>query len=252
MTGHPSARPAVLILGGTSEGFAIARAVVDLDGLQVISSLAGRVASPRPLPGTVRTGGFGGVEGLAGYLTDHHVRAVIDATHPFAVQMGANAAEACARSGVPLLRLGRPEWEPAENDRWEPVESWDAAVAALRPSRRVFLTVGRQELAPFAGLDRLWFLIRTIEAPDSALAFENAEIVLARGPFRLEDELALLRGHRIDTIVCKNSGGTATEAKLIAARELGIRVVMLRRPTRPDVPTVVSVDAAIAWLKGVI
>jgi precorrin-6A/cobalt-precorrin-6A reductase len=241
----------LLILGGTSEGFAVAKAAVDVAGLRVISSLAGRVASPRAVPGEVRIGGFGGVDGLAAFLKDNAVRAVIDATHPFAVRMGFNAAEACARTGVSLLRLARPAWQPVAGDRWEAVDGWEAAVTALRASsRRVFLTVGRQELAPFIGLDGLWFLIRTIETPDLAPAFSAAEIVLARGPFRLEDELALLRRHRIDTIVCKNSGGSATEAKLIAARQLGLRVVMLRRPARPDVPTVTSVAAAMAWLNA--
>jgi precorrin-6A/cobalt-precorrin-6A reductase len=253
-TRNRSSEPAtLLVLGGTSEGFAVAQAAVDAGGLRVISSLAGRVASPRTPPGALRTGGFGGVEGLADFLRDNAVRAVIDATHPFAVRMGANAAAACARSGVPLLRLARPEWRPQAGDRWDQVDTWDAAVAALRASsRRVFLTVGRQDLAPFSGLAGLWFLIRTIEAPDAAHAFAEAEIVLARGPFRLADELALLRRYRIDTIVCKNSGGAATEAKLIAARELGIRVVMLRRPPRPEVPAAASVDAAVAWLKALV
>jgi precorrin-6A/cobalt-precorrin-6A reductase len=241
----------LLILGGTSEGFAVAEAAAAVPGLRVISSLAGRVASPRQVPGELRIGGFGGVDGLAAFLKDNAVRAVIDATHPFAERMGFNAAEACARSGVKLLRVARPPWQPVAGDRWETVADWDAAVAALRrSSKRVFLTVGRQELSPFSGLDGLWFLIRTIEPPDPAHAFPAAEIVLARGPFRLEDELALLRRHRIDTIVCKNSGGTATEAKLVAARQLGLRVVMLQRPVRPDVPSVTSVAAATAWLSA--
>ncbi len=247
-----SSEPAtLLILGGTSEGFAVAKAAVDVAGLRVISSLAGRVAAPRAVPGELRIGGFGGVDGLAAFLKDNAVGAVIDATHPFAVRMGFNAADACARTGVRLLRLARPAWQPVAGDRWDAVASWEAAVAALRASsRRVFLTVGRQELAHFAALDGLWFLIRTIEAPALAHAFPAAEIVLARGPFRLEDELALLRRHRIDTIVCKNSGGSATEAKLIAARQLGLRVVMLRRPERPDVPTVASAEAAVDWLNA--
>ena len=249
MRGRGSEPDTLLILGGTSEGFAVAQSASAVAGLRVISSLAGRVAAPRAVPGELRIGGFGGVDGLAAFLKDNAVGAVIDATHPFAVRMGLNAAEACARAGVRLLRLARPAWQPVAGDRWQAVESWDAAVAALRASaKRAFLTVGRQDLAPFAGLDGLWFLIRTIEPPD--VAFPAAEIVLARGPFRLEDELALLRRHRIDTIVCKNSGGSATEAKLIAARQLGLLVVMLRRPKRPDVPTVASVAAAIAWLNS--
>ena len=250
MTMHDSASasPSLLILGGTSEGFAVAEAAARITGLRVVSSLAGRVAAPRQPAGALRIGGFGGVEGLVAYLKENSVRAVIDATHPFAVTMGANAAAACARCGVALLRVERPAWQPVAGDCWTEVGSWDEAVADLRASaRRVFLTVGRQELAPFACLTELWFLIRTIEPPD--VAFAKAEIVLARGPFRLDDELALLRRHRIDTIVCKNSGGIAAEAKLTAARQLGLRVMMLRRRTRPDVPRVASADAAIAWVK---
>lgn len=244
--------PTVLVLGGTTEGYALAGALAERPGLQVISSLAGRTASPRLPPGEVRVGGFGGAEGLAAFLAERRVAAVVDATHPFASTMGWNAAQACRSAGFPLLRLERPAWRPAEGDRWDEVDDWAGAVAALgHGAARVLLAVGRQELEPFAGLDAVWFLIRSVDAPDPLPPFARAEILLARGPFRLEDEHALLRACGIDTIVCKNSGGAATDAKLAAARELGIRVVMKRRPRRPDLPAAATVAEAAAWVERV-
>jgi precorrin-6A/cobalt-precorrin-6A reductase len=241
----------VLILGGTSEAMDLASRLVAGDtGWRVISSLAGRVANPRLPPGEVRVGGFGGGAGLAAYLRQENIAAMVDATHPFARRMGWNAAEAAAHANVPLLRLGRPAWVPQPGDRWVMVDDWDQAVAHLRGrAHRVFLALGRQELAPFTALDDVFFVIRSVDAPDPSLHFAQAELILARGPFRLEDERALLRAHRIDCIVCKNSGGTATDGKLIAARELGIEVIMQSRPPRPDAPAVPDVAAAIDWLR---
>lgn len=243
---------AVLILGGTAEAAALAGRLADgLGGMRVISSLAGRTAAPRLPPGEVRVGGFGGRAGLARYLLGENVRAVVDATHPFAVRMGWNAAAACAETGVPLLRLDRPAWTPGPRDRWTGVESWDDAAARLRHgSRRVFLAVGRQELAPFAGLDGLWFLLRFAEEvpPDPAPA--AYALVADRGPFTPEGELALLRGRRIDTVVCRNSGGEAARAKLDAAAELGIGVLMLRRPDRPPLPRAGTAGEAAAWVRA--
>jgi precorrin-6A/cobalt-precorrin-6A reductase len=238
----------ILILGGTGEGIALAEALHALPETRLVSSLAGRVANPKLPPGGVRIGGFGGPLGLANYLRDHRIVAIIDATHPFARRMGWNAAEAAAAVGIPLLRFERPAWIAQKGDRWIEVDDWNQAVAVLRgAARRVFLALGRQELAPFTTLDDIHFLIRSVEAPDPALHFAHAELVLARGPFRIEDELALLTAHRIDHIVCKNSGGKATDAKLQAARQLGIAVVMQRRPPRPDVPKVATIAAAVAW-----
>ncbi|HVJ33588.1 MAG TPA: cobalt-precorrin-6A reductase [Terriglobia bacterium] len=245
----------LLILGGTTEGYKLAEAAVALPGLRVISSLAGRVGTPRLPAGEVRIGGYGGPAGLADYLHREKIDAVIDATHPFAARMGWNAAEACGKTGTALLRLERPAWQPVEGDRWTQVDSWPEASAALRdddrmqPARRVFLALGRQELAHFTGLDEIWFLIRSVEAPDPSLHFAQSQLLLARGPFRYEDELALLKQHRIDTIICKNSGGEATDGKLTAARELGIRVVMLRRPRRPELPSAPDIPAAMQWLQ---
>jgi precorrin-6A/cobalt-precorrin-6A reductase len=239
----------ILILGGTGEGMALATAFASLPGCQIISSLAGRVANPKLPPGDVRIGGFGGPAGLAAYLRENSIGAVIDATHPFARRMGWNAAEAARATQTPLLRFERPAWQPQAGDHWIEVEDWEEAVSALRgKAHRVFLALGRQELAPFTELKDIAFVIRSVEQPDSTLAFADAEIVLARGPFKLEDERALLQSRPIDHLVCKNSGGGATDAKLQAARELGVTVIMQRRPARPDVPKVSDIQAAIDWV----
>jgi len=243
--------PDILILGGTTEGYALAAALADHPRFTPCSSLAGRTTSPRLPRGESRIGGFGGPTGLADWLRARGSRAVIDATHPFASRMGWNAAEACAACGLPLLRLERPAWRPGPGDQWDEVADWDEAVASLarHGAQRVLLALGRQDLAPFAALDPVWFLIRSVEPPEPMPPFARAELLLARGPFTAEDERALLTGHRIDSIVCKNSGGTATDAKLAVARALGIRVVMRRRPPRPATPTVADVPAAVAWLE---
>lgn len=240
----------ILILGGIAEAYALAQELSARPGLRVVSSLAGRTGAPRLPAGELRIGGFGGPEGLAAYVRDQSVDAVVDCTHPFAARMGWTAAAGCAAAGVPLLRLERPAWERQAGDRWDEVGDWDQAVTVVAAhSRRVLLAVGRQELAPFAALDRVWFLIRSVETPDPLPAFANAEILLARGPFTLADERQLLRDRAIDTIVCKNSGGP-TDAKLAAARALGLRVVIKARPPRPDTPTVATVAAAVRWLGG--
>lgn len=243
---------AVLILGGTGEGFALAEALVPIPGLQVLSSLAGRVTSPRLPPGDVRTGGFGGAEGLAGFLRERNIAAVIDATHPFARRMGWNAAKAATLGGVPLLRFERPAWRRQAGDCWVEVADWDAAIDVLgKSARRVFLSLGRQELAPFTALADISFVIRSVEMPDPSIVFKDAEFILARGPFQLEGERELLASRRIDHLVCKNSGGTATDAKLQAAREQGITVLMQSRPPRPEVPMAASIADAIDWLRAV-
>jgi precorrin-6A/cobalt-precorrin-6A reductase len=242
----------VLILGGTGEGYELARALSEVPHLQVVSSLAGRTRRPRLPQGEVRIGGFGGASGLAEYIRDRGAGAVIDATHPFAATMGWHAAAAAEVAGVPLLRLERPPWCAEPADDWHEVGAWDEAADLVRRlARRVLLAIGRQEIGPFAAIATAWFLIRAVEAPDPMPAFPHAELLLARGPFDLAGERELLARHRIDTIVCKNSGGSATEAKLIAARALGLRVVMRRRPPRPELPTVRSTEAALVWLEEI-
>jgi precorrin-6A/cobalt-precorrin-6A reductase len=237
----------LLILGGTAEAVALARASAARPGLEVISSLAGRTRAPGLPPGEVRIGGFGGAGGLARFLAERAIDRMIDATHPFAVQIGAHAEQACRETGVPRLRLLRPPWTREPGDHW--IEVADLAEAAGRLpdlGRRAFLTVGHQDLAAFSGLD-LWFLVRTIERP-GALPLRHGHWLAGRGPFAVENELALLRAYAIDVLVTKASGGAATYAKLVAARLLGVPVVMVRRPPPPPGPVVDSVAAALAWL----
>lgn len=238
----------ILILGGITEAYALAAALAEQPDMRVISSLAGRTGNPRLPVGEVRTGGFGGPDGLAAYLRDNRIDAVVDCTHPFASRMGWNAAAGCTAAAVPLLRLERPAWGRQECDLWDEVDDWAQAVSLVGAgSRRVLLAVGRQDLEPFAGLDHVWFLVRSVEPPDPMPPFAKAEILLARGPFPLEVERDLLTTHRIDTIICKNSGGP-TDAKLAAARELGLRVVMKSRPPRPDTAKAAGVAEAMAWI----
>jgi precorrin-6A/cobalt-precorrin-6A reductase len=238
----------VLILGGTAEARELAGRLAGRDGLHVISSLAGRVRDPALPAGQVRIGGFGGPGGLADWLTTQRAAAVVDATHPFAARISVNAAAACARTGTPLLGLVRPPWTPGDGDDWHPAGSLPDA-AALLPSlgSRAFLTTGRQGLAAFAPLAGTWFLIRCVDPPSGPLP-PACQVILARGPYDAAAELALMRTHRIDVLVTKNSGGELTAGKLQAARELAIPVVMVTRPALPEVPGCSSAAAAERWL----
>ncbi|MFL5285610.1 MAG: cobalt-precorrin-6A reductase [Rhodopila sp.] len=248
----PDADPGLLILGGTTEGYALAAALAGQAGLRVISSLAGRTANPRLPAGESRIGGFGGPEGLAAWLREAKITAVVDATHPFANRMGWNAAAACAATGTRLLRLERPAWQPGPGDNWLQVADWEEAAALVgRIAWHVLLALGRQEIAAFAALDHVRFLIRTVDRPDPMPRFVRAELLLARGPFQEDEEYALMRSRGIDTVVCKNSGGTATDGKLAAARRLGIPVVMRQRPPRPETLRATTVAEAVAWVKDV-
>lgn len=236
----------VLLLGGTGEARRLAQRLVD-DGVPVLSSLAGRVADPLLPPGEVRVGGFGGVAGLAAWLREHPVAAVVDATHPFAAGMTANATQACALAGVPLLRLQRPGWSAGPGDDWREVDSLASAAAAVEGFGSVFLTTGRQGLAAFAALTA-HCVVRSVDPPDPPLPARTT-VVLARGPFTVEEERALLAAHGIDVVVTKDSGGHMTEAKLTAARERGIPVVLVRRPPVPSgVPVVATVQEARDWV----
>lgn len=238
----------VLVLGGTGEARRLATALVD-DGVPVVSSLAGRVADPVLPPGEVRVGGFGGVEGLAAWLRAHPVAAVVDATHPFAATMTASAARAAALTGVPLLRLQRPGWTEQPGDDWRWVGSLEEAAEAVGGFAHVFVTTGRTGLGAFAGLTAQ-VVVRSVEPPGPPLPARTT-VVLERGPFSVDDELALLREHAVDVVVTKDSGGSMTAAKLTAARELGLPVVVVRRPPLPaGVPTVATVEEARAWVRG--
>jgi precorrin-6A/cobalt-precorrin-6A reductase len=237
----------ILVLGGTSEARTLATALHQTGG-PVVTSLAGRVSQPTLPPGEVRIGGFGGADGLGLWLKERSVVAVVDATHPFAEQITASVVAASRSAGVPLLRLDRPGWTARPGDRWHRVDSLEAAAeAAGRLGRRVFLTVGRQGLSAFACLREPWVLIRCVDPPAPPLPPRH-EILLARGPFTLAGELALLDQHAIDLLVTRDSGGAPTEAKLEAARQRGTPVVVVSRSPRPDVETVTSVPDALAWV----
>jgi len=237
----------VLVLGGTTEGRALASACAATPGLDMISSLAGRTSAPLLPAGEVRIGGFGGVDGLAGFLRERRIDAVVDATHPFAATMTGHAVAASVRAGVPLLVLRRPGWTPQPGDVWHRVADLGGA-ATLLPALggRVFLTTGRQSIAAFAAVDTCWFLARSVEAPAPPLP-KRLDVLLDRGPFSLDGERALLAAHRIDVLVTKDSGGST--AKLDAARERGLPVVLVDRPPLPPGADVVpTVAAALAWL----
>lgn len=242
----------VLILGGTTEARRLAEILAaEAPGLRVTTSLAGRVAAPRLPPGEVRVGGFGGAGGLAAWLRAHRVDALVDATHPFARTIGHNAASAAATAHVPLLALRRPGWVPGAGDDWREAGSLEEA-AGLLPAlgRRVFLTTGRMGLAAFAALDGLWFLVRSVDAPEAPHP-RHMEVVLDRGPFTLDGERDLLRRHRIDVVVTKDSGGSATAPKLRAAREAGVPVVVVRRLPVPDgVEAAAGPEEAARWVLG--
>ncbi|MGW2741473.1 cobalt-precorrin-6A reductase [Streptomyces sp. NPDC001450] len=237
--------PHILILGGTAEARRLAADLAARPGVRVTTSLAGRVARPGAPAGEVRIGGFGGAEGLADWLRTHDVDAVVDATHPFAESITANAARAATATGVPAVVLRRPGWHPGPGDRWHDVTCLAAAAEALPGlGRRVFLTTGRLGLAAFAHLTDLHFVVRSVDPPGAPLP-PHTEVVLARGPFTLAGETDLLRARAIDVLVTKDSGGDATAAKLTAARQLGLPVVVVRRPPLPDGVTAVPDVAAV-------
>ncbi|WP_223777357.1 cobalt-precorrin-6A reductase [Streptomyces sp. 135] len=242
----------VLILGGTTEARRLAELLAGDAGLRVTSSLAGRVAAPRLPPGEVRVGGFGGAEGMAAWLREHRVDALIDATHPFAKAISFNAASAAATAHVPLLALRRPGWVAGEGDDWHPVGSLEQAARVLPAlGERVFLTTGRMGLAAFAEPDlaALWFLVRSVDAPEPPFPARMG-VLLDRGPFTLDGERELLRTHRIDVVVTKDSGGAATAPKLAAAREAGVPVVVVERPPVPEgVPVTTTPEEAATWLQ---
>lgn len=246
-----SAALRLLILGGTSEASALADSLVGSSRIAALLSLAGRTAHPKPSPIPTRVGGFGGAEGLRDFLLVERIGAVVDATHPFAERISANAALACAAARVPRLTFTRPPWRSEPGDRWIEVETIDAAVDALGPARRtVFLTQGRLQLAAFARAPQHRYIVRAIDRFDDFDAPREAELILARGPFALADEERLMRERGVEFLVSKNSGGAATYAKMEAARRLGITVVMIAPPQRRDAETVTDLAAALAWIEA--
>lgn len=223
-------RARILILGGTAEAADLAARLMAQGDTDVITSLAGRTANPAPLAGAVRIGGFGGVEGLALYLTQNGITKVIDATHPFASQISKNARLACAAAGVPLERPERPVWQRQPGDTWIEVRTLDEAAAALPPGARAFLALGRQHLSAFEARPDCHFVVRMVDPPEVPLAFASCDLVVGKPSIDPEDEMALLRDHAITHLVCRNSGGTAGYAKIMAARRLGLPVIMIGRP----------------------
>jgi precorrin-6A/cobalt-precorrin-6A reductase len=239
----------ILILGGTTEASALAALLAPREDLVATLSLAGRTTAPKALPIRTRIGGFGGPAGLAEWIEAENVAAVVDATHPFAAQISHNAAEACAETGTPLLGVRRPQWLPVEGDRWIEVDSMSEAVQALGPApRRVFLTVGRLELDHFVAAPQHHYVVRTIEPIPKSFPLPELTAIRDRGPFQEEAEAALMRRHRIEVVVTKNSGGAATYGKIAAARTLRLPVVLVRQPQKPDVASVEQPAQALDWI----
>lgn len=239
----------ILILGGTTEARQLAGQLAARPDVEVTLSLAGRTEKPTAQQVPTRVGGFGGAQGLAGFLRDTRTDLLIDATHPYAARISDNAAKAAQRAGVPVLALRRPGWEREDGDRWTEVDDASAAAVALGLSaRRVFLALGRQEVGAFEAAPQHHYLLRSVDPVEPPLGVPHVDYLLARGPFREADEHRLLVEHQIDVIVSKNSGGDATYGKIAAARALRIEVVMIRRPALPGVPSAPSIPELIAMV----
>jgi precorrin-6A/cobalt-precorrin-6A reductase len=239
----------ILILGGTAEARQLAGRLAGRADLEVTLSLAGRTATPAAQPVPIRVGGFGGADGLAKYLVSERIDVLIDATHPYANVISANAVEAARQSNVPLIALRRPPWIAVSGDRWIEVSDVREAMRALgQTPRRVFVALGRNELEPLRDAPQHFYLIRSVDPVDPPLPLPHVGYVTGRGPFSEADDHALMTEHRIDVVVAKNSGGTATYGKIAAARALGIDVIVLRRPPTPEGAAVETIDGAIAWL----
>lgn len=212
-------------------------------------SFAGRVERPKRQPLPQRVGGFGGVAGLADYLRAHQITHVIDATHPFAAQMSSNAVAACAQINMPLMALTRAPWNAVSGDDWKHVPDIVGAVAALdQPARRVMLAVGRMHLQEFAPNPQHFYLLRLVDPPTASPPFPDHHVLVSRGPFTTDDDRALMRDHGIDLVVSKNAGGTGANAKIAAARALGLRVIMIDRPNIRPRPEGRSVAEVMAWI----
>jgi precorrin-6A/cobalt-precorrin-6A reductase len=243
----------LLILGGTAEARELARRVSLMMGkkVRVTTSLAGRRATTPALAGDVRIGGFGGIEGMMTYMSDHSVDWVVDATHPFADQISDHANVACAGVPVPRLQLLRPGWKMPPGATYLEVDGLDGAAEILpRVARRIFLTTGLGGLDAFSGLDDLWFLVRLIDAPKTPPPLADYQLITGAPPYTLEDEQGLLTEHDIDTLVTKDSGGEGTEAKVIAAAEAGVTIILIRRPPSEPGPLAETVDEAFAWVES--
>ncbi|UWQ82528.1 cobalt-precorrin-6A reductase [Leisingera caerulea] len=238
----------ILLLGGTTEASTLARTLAEA-GADAVFSYAGRTAKPVSQPLPTRVGGFGGAEGFAAYLEAENITHVVDATHPFAAQMSSNAVHACDAAGVPLCAFERPAWQAGEGDQWLHTDSIEEAVNALpdTPSR-VFLAIGKQNLAAFAAKPQHHYLLRLVDAPEAPLPLPNTTVEIARGPFDAAGDTDLMQRHGITHIVAKNAGGAGAAAKLTAARDLALPVIMIGRPQVPERPIKGSVAEVMAWL----
>ena len=237
-----------LLLGGTGDANQLASALAR-KGIDAIYSYAGRTQIPLGHTLPTRIGGFDGTAGLADFIRSERITHVIDATHPFATEMSRHAVEACATVCIPLLALERSPWTRLTGDKWIDVPDIIAAVAALPDERtRVFLAIGRQHIAPFAAKPQHAYTLRFVDAPGPGLPLPNSEVIVSRGPFTLEGDRELLASRRVDLLVTRNSGGSGARAKIDAARELGIPVIMIARPALPERPRVESVQETMAWL----
>lgn len=239
----------VLLLGGTTEANLLAQALAD-QGIPAVYSYAGRTDTPMGQPILMRVGGFGGVDGLVAYLRDQAISHVIDATHPFAAQMSTNAVLACLAEDVPLLALERAPWTAGAGDLWTDVPDLAAAAVALGPApKQVFLAIGRQHIDAFAGQPQHHYLLRLIDPVQGDLPLPQARTIIARGPFTVAGDIAILRDHSTQIVVAKNSGGKGAVAKIAAARALGLPVIMVARPLIPARNVVHGVSQAMAWLR---
>lgn len=243
-----SAMPNILLLGGTTEASALA-GLLATRGIAAVLSYAGRTDSPRAQPIATRIGGFGGIAGLAAYLRETGVTHLVDATHPFAATMSANALEAARIAGIPHAALTRPAWEPAPGDDWTAVPDIASAVEALAgPPRRIMLALGRMHVAAFAARPQHHYLLRFVDAPNQPPALPRHTLAVDRGPFSLSGDTQLLRNHAIDLVVCKNAGGSGARAKLLAARDLGLPVLMIERPKLPDRTEFHRPEEVLDWI----
>ena len=242
----------LLILGGTTEATALAHHIAKTD-VKAIISYAGRVERIRPQPIEKRIGGFGGVEGLARYITENQISHIIDATHPFAAQMSQNAYDACQKTQTPLAALTRPAWEQQPGDNWHHVADISGAVEALEKlsdkKRRIMLAIGRMHIDQFTGLARHFYLLRLVDAPETMPDFTDFAVEVSRGPFTFDADKKLLELHHIDLVISKNAGGKGAYAKIEAARALGLEVIMIDRPNLPSRDELHSPEDVLNWLK---
>lgn len=235
----------ILVLGGTGDAHQIAMGLQGA-GIDFVVSMAGATRKPVERPYATRIGGFGGADGLAEYLGKREITGLIDATHPFAASISRSAVEAAGIADVPLIRFARPEWDASG---FQCVPDLDAAARALPSGARAFLTVGGKSLGPFVHRSDVWFLFRGVEPMEDP--FIQGEALVQRPPFTLESEVALMTAHGITHLVSKNSGGTQTRAKIDAATQLGIPVIMVERPVLPVVDSASAVFDILRWAEAI-